>query len=101
TPVKSSAGKATKLPPPATALMAPPRAPAAQRKSACEVSKENLLSRIWCLGVLGSAGAAILGRLLPVLTRHSSAYKNRTLSGGAVQEPAPRSCINAALTSVR
>src|SRR4029077_18543997 len=32
TPVNKSAGKATKLPPPATALMAPPRAPAKKRK---------------------------------------------------------------------
>src|SRR5271163_4954959 len=34
TPVKSSAGNATKLPPPATALMAPPMAPAKKRKMA-------------------------------------------------------------------
>src|SRR6266404_6242944 len=35
TPVNSSAGKATKLPPPATALSAPPKTPAANRKMAC------------------------------------------------------------------
>jgi hypothetical protein len=34
TPVNRSAGKATKLPPPATALIAPPRAPAKNRKMA-------------------------------------------------------------------
>src|SRR5271154_3855545 len=34
TPVKSRAGNATKLPPPATALMAPPSAPARNRKMA-------------------------------------------------------------------
>src|SRR5258708_1351553 len=35
TPVNSSAGKAMKLPPPATALSAPPKTPAANRKMAC------------------------------------------------------------------
>src|ERR1700737_2293561 len=35
TPVKRSAGNATKLPPPATALSAPPTTPAANRKMAC------------------------------------------------------------------
>src|SRR5437667_4796533 len=34
TPVNKSAGKATKLPPPATALIPPPRAPAKNRKMA-------------------------------------------------------------------
>jgi hypothetical protein len=34
TPVNKSAGKATKLPPPATALVPPPRAPAKNRKMA-------------------------------------------------------------------
>src|SRR5260370_39535576 len=34
TPVNNSAGKATKLPPPATALIPPPRAPAKNRKMA-------------------------------------------------------------------
>src|SRR5277367_4662396 len=34
TPVKSNAGKATKLPPPATALIAPPIAPAKNRNMA-------------------------------------------------------------------
>ena len=34
TPVNNSAGKATKLPPPATALIPPPRAPAENRKMA-------------------------------------------------------------------
>jgi len=35
TPVNSSAGNATKLPPPATALIAPPTAPAKKRKITC------------------------------------------------------------------
>src|SRR6266478_3300480 len=35
TPVNSSAGNAMKLPPPATALSAPPKTPAANRKMAC------------------------------------------------------------------
>src|SRR5258708_243048 len=35
TPVNRSAGEATKLPPPATALSAPPKTPAANRKMAC------------------------------------------------------------------
>src|SRR5260370_34232260 len=35
TPVNSSAGNAMKLPPPATALSAPPNAPAANRQMAC------------------------------------------------------------------
>src|SRR5689334_11168372 len=34
TPVNKRAGKATKLPPPATALIPPPRAPAKKRKMA-------------------------------------------------------------------
>ena len=34
TPLNSSAGKAIKLPPPATALSAPPRTPAKNRKMA-------------------------------------------------------------------
>jgi len=34
TPVNSSAGNATKLPPPATAFIAPPSAPAKKRKMA-------------------------------------------------------------------
>src|SRR5207244_4856933 len=35
TPVKSSAGNEMKLPPPATALSAPPRMPAKNKKMAC------------------------------------------------------------------
>jgi hypothetical protein len=38
-PVKRSAGNATKLPPPATAFIAPPIAPAKNRKMACEKLK--------------------------------------------------------------
>jgi hypothetical protein len=41
TPVNISAGKATKLPPPATALMAPPSAPAKKRKMALVVVKKH------------------------------------------------------------
>jgi hypothetical protein len=39
TPVNNNAGNATKLPPPATALIAPPIAPAANKNMACRVSK--------------------------------------------------------------
>src|SRR5207248_1832191 len=42
TPVNKSAGKATKLPPPATALMPPPRAPAKKRKMAVCRFKQRL-----------------------------------------------------------
>jgi hypothetical protein len=40
TPVKSKAGKAMKLPPPATAFWAPPRAPAKNRKIAVSRLKD-------------------------------------------------------------
>jgi len=39
TPVNKRAGNATKLPPPATAFIAPPIAPATNRKMACEKLK--------------------------------------------------------------
>src|SRR5919109_1678187 len=42
TPVNRSAGKAIKLPPPATAFMPPPRAPARNRKIALYRFKESL-----------------------------------------------------------
>jgi hypothetical protein len=40
TPVNSSAGKATKLPPPATAFNAPPRTPATKRKTIVSMFKD-------------------------------------------------------------
>jgi hypothetical protein len=39
TPVNNSAGNATKLPPPATAFMAPPIAPAKNKNIVCERCK--------------------------------------------------------------
>src|SRR5216684_5535477 len=42
TPVNSSAGNAMKLPPPATALSAPPKTPAAKRKMPCARVKAAL-----------------------------------------------------------
>src|ERR1700738_442228 len=48
TPVNRSAGKATKLPPPATALSAPPKTPAANRKMACEIVKEVFYHECAC-----------------------------------------------------
>ena len=41
TPVKSRAGKDTKLPPPATAFSAPPRMPATKRKMPCSRFKKH------------------------------------------------------------
>src|SRR5579859_300941 len=46
TPVNSKAGNAIKLPPPATALSAPPNTPAANRNMACGRVKASLLSRM-------------------------------------------------------
>src|ERR1700740_704004 len=46
TPVNSSAGKAMKLPPPATALSAPPKIPAANKKMACGRVKAVFVSRM-------------------------------------------------------
>jgi hypothetical protein len=46
TPVNNSAGNATKLPPPATALIAPPSAPAPNKNMACPMSKRAFVSRI-------------------------------------------------------
>src|SRR5208283_1916137 len=46
TPVNISAGKAMKLPPPATALSAPPRAPAKKRKTMVGRAKVLDVSRV-------------------------------------------------------
>jgi len=46
TPLNISAGKAMKLPPPATAFSAPPSAPAKNRKMAVCKPKYNVVSRV-------------------------------------------------------
>ena len=46
TPVNNKAGKLMKLPPPATALMAPASAPAKKRSRACGMVKVTFLTRL-------------------------------------------------------
>src|SRR5882762_11203626 len=60
TPVRSSAGKETKTPPPATALIAPPRAPAKNRKMAvCRFNSVIYHSSVLTLYLIDSRACAV------------------------------------------
>src|SRR6267378_3513148 len=60
TPVRSKAGKETKLPPPATALIAPPRAPAKNRKMAvCRFNSVIYHSSVLTLYLIDSRACAV------------------------------------------
>jgi hypothetical protein len=70
TPVNSSAGNATKLPPPATALIAPPSAPAKNRKMACAIVKPAFYHDSRSGSSSHAAGVAISRDFLTVVSRH-------------------------------
>ena len=97
TPVNRRAGKATKLPPPATALIAPPRAPAKNRKMALCRFKQKFYhesgssSKEGSASCSGESGVHLGGGLPPdrskfalshFLTTNADPYMN-----GAFQSP--------------
>lgn len=63
TPVNRRAGNATKLPPPATALIAPPNAPAKNRKIAVWICKQALYHV--CAQVLHLPASSVSGLFIP------------------------------------
>jgi hypothetical protein len=67
TPVRQSAGKSTKLPPPATALRTPPRTPAKKRKIAIWMGKELDVPEILLFCQLNGEFAWLMHALFVVL----------------------------------
>src|ERR1700676_969288 len=74
TPVNNNAGKAMKLPPPATALSAPPNAPAANKKMAC--GRVKLVLYHECAGALHLAVDWRVEAASTFLTSCDSPYMN-------------------------
>ena len=76
TPLNSRAGKAIKLPPPATALSAPPRAPATKRKIAVSRPKYKMY-HVW-----GAKKAPLerLGHPSAATVRFLGGFKNTTVT---------------------
>src|SRR5271157_1214057 len=99
TPVNSSAGNATKLPPPATALIAPPRAPAKKRNMASCMFKQTFyhvccspLQRQLCASQFHPTKPfgerlRLLPRVSHFLTTRAGPYMN-----GAIYKPSATEC---------